>query len=136
MLTRARTVAGDADLGRRFLECSEKFVYDSNVPDWPEAAAGVATEDIDRFTLWVQLRHGASHAALRGAGTLAALEIAGRVGAIPEEIQRELDHAYVIIRSAQHHAQLGVAGDSDKQIALSRDRAREICRGTFGHEMR
>lgn len=136
-LTRARAIAGDADLGHRFVTWSESFVYGEPA----EAAYSAhstdrAAEDVERFTQWLQLRNGMAHPAVRRGGTLASLDAAGRAGLIDEAVRRELDHAYVILRSAEHRAQLGVIEDVDKQLAVSRDRVREICRAVLQQEIR
>jgi glutamine synthetase adenylyltransferase len=114
-------------LGRRFITWKETFVYGEPAGPLPETAANRPAEDIERFTQWLQLRNGAAHPAVRHGGTLASLEAVGRVGAIDEAVRRDLDHAYIILRSAEHRLQLGVKEDADKQLAVSRDRVREIC---------
>jgi len=130
-LARARAVAGDPELGRRFIACSQPFVYGAagDPPDFPGAPTDPAAGDIDRLTHVFQLRHGAAHAALRHGGTLATLAEMGRVGLIDEASRRELDHAYVFLRSAEHRRQLGLKDNADAQLAASRERVREICRG-------
>ncbi len=138
-LTRARAVAGDAELGRRFTVSSQTFVFGGSHQSAAAAAGGVrlepdltdtdrGAEDIERLTQAFQLRYGAAHAPLRYAGTLATLQAMGRAGLIDEAVRRELDHAYVFLRSAEHRQQLGLKEDVDKPLAASRDRVREICR--------
>ena len=133
-LLRARPVAGDADLGRRFIACSQPFVYGkagdvSAAADAQEITTDRASQEIERFTQAFQLRHGAQHAPLRSASTLAALEAMGEAGLIDDAVRRELDHAYVFLRSAEHRRQLGLKDDLDKQVAASHERVRQICRG-------
>ena len=134
-LTRARAIGGDAELGRRFIAGSQPFAFG----DAGAAAGGVRLEpdppcnergadDIERVTQAFQLRYGAAHASLRHVGTLATLEALGRAGFIDEAVGRELDHAYVFLRSAEHRRQLGLQEEIDAQLAASRDRVREICR--------
>jgi glutamate-ammonia-ligase adenylyltransferase len=132
-LARVRAIAGDADLGRRFIAASEAFAFrgpgrGTGVEALPDPASDPASADIDRVTQVFQLRHGAAHAPLRHVGTLATLAAMGRAGLIDEAVRRELDHAYVFLRSAEHRRQLGVQEDVDKQLAASRERVREICR--------
>ena len=135
-LTRARAVAGDAELGHRFLTGSEPFVYGEPVAEVAEPPSDDPAVDIDRFTQWLQLRRGAAHAVIRRVGTRRSLEAAARLGAIDETVHRELDHAYVILRSAQHRIQLGVDENLEKQLALSRHRVREICQEALQQELR
>ena len=131
-LARARAIAGDAELGRRFIAGSEAFAFGgpgggAGVKALPGGPSDLASADIDRVTQVFQLRHGAAHAILRHAGTLATLQALGRIGLIEEAVRRELDHAYVFMRSAEHRRQLGLKEDVDKQLAASRERVREIC---------
>ena len=133
-LLRARPVAGDADLGRRFIASSQPFVYGKSddptaAADAPEITTERASEEVERFTQDFQLRHGAQHATLRSASTLTALEAMGGAGLIDDAVRRELDHAYVFLRSAEHRRQLGLKDDLDKQVAASHERVRQICRG-------
>ncbi|HKY22128.1 MAG TPA: hypothetical protein VJM31_13010 [Vicinamibacterales bacterium] len=142
-LTRARAIAGDAGLGHRLIALSLPCVYgqladeegsaDSEPRDSLEArgSGDLASTAIDHFTQVFQVRHGAAHAPLRHAGTLAALEAMGRAGLIDDAARRELDHAYVFLRSAEHRRQLGLKEDVEKQLAASSERVREIC-GTIG----
>jgi len=125
-LTRARPIAGDAELGARFMESCEPFVYRQE-PRTPRRVEGAADE-IVALTQWFQLMHGAQHSALRHTGTLGVLEAMARAGLIPEQVSRELDHAYVFLRTAEHRGQLGL-GDAqvDTQVEGSRARVREIC---------
>lgn len=131
-LARARAIGGDAELGRRFIAGSQPFVFGDTgggvrlEPDLTGDERGA--EDIERITQAFQLRYGAAHGSLRHAGTLATLEALGRAGLIDEAVGRELDHAYVFLRSAAHRRQLGLKEDVDVQLAASRERVREICR--------
>jgi glutamate-ammonia-ligase adenylyltransferase len=132
-LLRARPIAGDADLGRRFLARAQPFVYGTAVDAAAaQAATGDSTdrasEEIERFTQASQLRHGPRHKPLRYTNTLAALEAMRAAGLLDEAVRRELDHAYVFLRSAEHRRELGLKEDVDRQLAASRERVREICR--------
>ena len=135
MLARARPVAGDAELGRRFLACSDSFVYGDSAEDVmvpPPGTSAQAGEEIEWVTALFQLRHGAGQAPLRRTGTFAALAAMGSAGLIDDAVRRELDHAYVFLRSAEHRRQLGLKEDLDRQLAASRARVTEICRGLVG----
>lgn len=131
-LIRARPIAGDAELGLRFMALCQPFVYREHA-DNSAAPPSPAKDDragytIDNFTQAFQLAHGARHPALRHTGTLGALEAMGKAGLIPEHVRRELDHAYVFLRSAEHRRQLGLDdADLEKQVQASQARVREIC---------
>ncbi len=123
-LTRARPIAGDAELGARFMESCEPFVY-RREPRTPRVEG--AGDEIVALTQWFQLTHGVQHSALRHTGTLGALEAMAKAGLIPEQVGRELDHAYVFLRTAEHRRQLGLDANLEKQVQASQARVREIC---------
>jgi glutamate-ammonia-ligase adenylyltransferase len=123
-LTRARPIAGDAKLGARFMTSCESFVYRD---ERPRVRSGPEAFDIDALTQACQLAYGARHAGLRHTGTLGALDAMARAGLIPEDICRELDHAYVFLRSAEHRRQLGLEdAQTTQQVEASLARVREI----------
>jgi glutamate-ammonia-ligase adenylyltransferase len=136
-LTRARPVAGDAELGLRFIATIDPLVYGALDE---ETAAGAlrrmegprAAGQIERVTQLWQVCHGAVHAPLRQRSTLAALEAMCRAGLIDEAVQRELHHAYVWLRSAEHRRQLGLHEDADPQLLALVGRVGELCRGLAG----
>ena len=129
-LTRARPIAGDAGLGARFLAACQPFVYRDSAPkpaSNPDASSRAAYQ-IEALTEAFQLAYGSQHAALRSASTLGTLEALGRARLLPEQVCRELDHAYVFLRTAEHRKQLGLAdADMDKQVEASGARVRELC---------
>jgi [glutamine synthetase] adenylyltransferase / [glutamine synthetase]-adenylyl-L-tyrosine phosphorylase len=131
-LTRARPIAGDADLGARFLAACQPFVYrDAAAEPAPSPAghASRAAHQVEALTQTLQLAHGSRHVALRSTGTLATLEELGRMRLLPEHVCRELDHAYVFLRTAEHRTQLGLKDpDLEKQALASQARVREICK--------
>ena len=129
-LTRARPIAGNADLGARFMAACQPFVYGDAQRKFatpPPGEGSRAAYEVELLTQALQLAHGARHAALRHTGTLGALEAMGKAGLIPEPVCRELDHAYIFLRTAEHRRQLGL-GDADveKQVEASRARVREL----------
>ena len=130
-LTRARPIGGDAELGERFMASVQRFVYRDEPQKVPTASAGEGhrgVQEIELLTQTIQLAHGARHAELRYTGTLGTLEAMGRAGLISEQICRELDHAYVFLRTAEHRLQLGLRGaDLEAQVDRSKARVREIC---------
>lgn len=122
-LTRARPIAGDNDLGARFMSACHSFVYG-------ERELGIApdadTSTAEFLTQMFQIRHGARHSALRQTGTLGALDAMRKAGLISEEMCRELDHAHVFLQTAEHRRQLGLHEDVAKQEEASRERIRRI----------
>jgi glutamate-ammonia-ligase adenylyltransferase len=134
-LVRARPIAGDAELGARFMQACQPLIYREDGANGFESAVvsnGPGTDDIEFLIegvtqVW-QLRHGARHSSLRQTGTLGALDAMRRAGLLPDQICRELDHAYILTRSAAHRRQLGLQEDVQKQLDASRARVLEICR--------
>jgi [glutamine synthetase] adenylyltransferase / [glutamine synthetase]-adenylyl-L-tyrosine phosphorylase len=130
-LVRARPVAGDADLGGRFMEACQPFVYGHRAGSEIRDALSEetrATQAIEELTQAFQVAHGAEHTALRLAGTLTALEAMAKTGLLGTEVCHELDHAYVFHRTGEHRRQLGLLdADTEKQVRASQERVREIC---------
>jgi [glutamine synthetase] adenylyltransferase / [glutamine synthetase]-adenylyl-L-tyrosine phosphorylase len=129
-MTRARPIAGDAELGARFLALCEPFVYREapHTPPAPAPSGERGAREIVALTQTFQLSHGGRHAVLRHTGTLGALDALAKAGLIPEQVCRELDHAYVFLRTAEHRRQLGLRdADLETQVERSKARVREIC---------
>jgi glutamate-ammonia-ligase adenylyltransferase len=130
-LTRARPIAGDAELGAQFMALCEPFVYRHEQPKGATPASGEGkrpAQEIEVLTQALQLAHGKGHTTLRHTSTLGALDAMAKAGLIPEQVCRELDHAYVFLRAAEHRRQLGLGGaDVEKQVEASQARVREIC---------
>ena len=129
-LTRARPIAGDAELGARFLALCQPFVYRGDATPSGIAPPGErhAQDEIEKLTQALQVAHGARDVSLRHTDTLGALAALGLAGLIPEHTSRELDHAYVFLRTAEHRRQLGLEGaDMEKQVEASQARVRELC---------
>jgi glutamate-ammonia-ligase adenylyltransferase len=135
-LTRARPIAGDAELGARFMASCQPFVYREGPPA-PSGVEGPAPSGVEgpvdnvvTLTQAFQLAHGARHPTLRHTGTLGALDAMAKAGLMPEPVCRELDHAFVFLRNAEHRRQLGLSdADVDKHVQASQTRVREICAG-------
>jgi glutamate-ammonia-ligase adenylyltransferase len=127
-LTRARPIAGDAGLGARFMASCQPFVYRE------EPRMRVPPVDsVVALTQAFQIAHGARHASLRHTGTLGVLDAMAQAGLMPEQICRELDHAFVFLRTAEHRHQLGLRdADAGTQVERSRARVREICASIGG----
>jgi glutamate-ammonia-ligase adenylyltransferase len=130
-LTRARPIGGDAELGAQFMALSQAFVYRHEQRNPAAPVMGQlnrGAREIEVLTQALQLAHGAGHATLRHAGTLGALDAVAKAGLIPEQICRELDHAYVFLRAAEHRRQLGlVDADVEERLHASQARVREMC---------
>ena len=128
-LLKARPIAGDAALGREFLEMVAPFVYrkyldhaaieelarykaradreharhgdlDQNVK---EGRGGI--REIELFAQVFQLLYGGDKPALRTGRTLTALEQLGAAGFVEPEVQRDLAAAYVFLRNIEHGLQ-------------------------------
>ncbi|MFN8027588.1 MAG: hypothetical protein U0W40_14885 [Acidimicrobiia bacterium] len=129
-LIKARPVAGDPDLGRRFVEATRRFV-------WPErldadtvreiramkeraeaqlAARGLADRelkrgrggirDIEFAVQLLQLVHGRHDDAVRSPTTLDALGALAAGGYVTHTDAQRLDHAYQFLRTVEHRLQL------------------------------
>jgi glutamate-ammonia-ligase adenylyltransferase len=133
-LARARPVAGDAQLGARFVAQCQSFLYGSGHNGLAAAVTPASGgQEIETLTKVFQVAHGAQHAPLRGVGTLGALDALRRAGLLEEQTCRELDHAYVFLRSAEHRHQLGLHDrDIESKVAASAARVREICSAVAG----
>lgn len=151
-LVKAQPIAGDAELGRRFVNRVAPLVY--REPPDPAALAderGVnagldGVREIERFTQVCQLAHGGRNPSLRQPGTLAALDALVRAGLVPEPVRHELARAYMFLRAAEHRLELtqesrararslglGSSEDLEKQLGVYRARVNEIYRGLFEH---
>jgi glutamate-ammonia-ligase adenylyltransferase len=135
-LTRARPIAGDTELAQRFMSMCQAFVYGdrerASADKVPGAVFQTAADgdllSVEFLTQAFQVRHGARHAALRHAGTLGALDAMGKAGLISDTVCRELDHAYIFLRSTEHRRQLGLSDNLQHQIDASRERVRSLVR--------
>ena len=126
-LIKARAIAGDLDLGRRFIMLVQPFVYRKYLDHAAleeifryKERAEKARADVDRdvkvgrggireIELFVQallLTYGAERPALRNANTLAALDALVRTGLLTEAIRDDLSQAYAFLRSVEHRLQI------------------------------
>jgi glutamate-ammonia-ligase adenylyltransferase len=129
-LLKARPVAGDDDLGARFLETTQPFVWpDVLDPDAVRAVramkARAETEmrrrgltdrevkrgrggirDIEFAVQLLQLVHGRHDASVRSPSTLDALAQLATGGYIELDDARQLDDAYRFLRTVEHRLQL------------------------------
>jgi glutamate-ammonia-ligase adenylyltransferase len=128
-LIKARPVAGDAELGRRFVDAVEPFVYrkyldhvaveemyqhklaldrttqrsegDRNVK---LGRGGI--RELELFVQVLQLTYGARQPELKQRGTLPALDALRSAGLITGEIRDALVDAYVFLRTVEHRLQI------------------------------
>jgi [glutamine synthetase] adenylyltransferase / [glutamine synthetase]-adenylyl-L-tyrosine phosphorylase len=129
-LLKARPVAGDTDLGRRFLELVQPFVW-PEVLD-PDAVRSVRAmkaraegemnrrgltdrevkrgrggiRDVEFAVQLLQLVHGRGDPSVRSPTTLDALAQLAAGGYIEHDDARELDGAYRFLRTVEHRLQL------------------------------
>ena len=129
-LLKARPIAGDLDLGRRFVELTVPFVYrryldhaaieelarykaradrehgkrgdlDRNIK---EGRGGI--REIELFAQVFQLIYGGETPDLRTGHTLTALDQLGAHGFIEADVQRDLAAAYIFLRNVEHGLQV------------------------------
>lgn len=129
-LIKARPVAGDRQLGERFLRDVEPFVYRryldfSTVEELREMKARIDREllsplhqernvklgrggirEIEFFTQALQLLNGGHTPAVRDANTLGALARLAEHGFIPDSEARALSDAYRFLRQVEHKIQM------------------------------
>jgi [glutamine synthetase] adenylyltransferase / [glutamine synthetase]-adenylyl-L-tyrosine phosphorylase len=129
-LLKARPVAGDPDLGRRFLELVQPFVWPEVLdPDSVRAVRAMKARaegemnrrgladrevkrgrggirDIEFAVQLLQLVHGRQDPSVRSRTTLDALAQLTAGGYIEENDARQLDDAYRFLRTVEHRLQL------------------------------
>jgi [glutamine synthetase] adenylyltransferase / [glutamine synthetase]-adenylyl-L-tyrosine phosphorylase len=143
-LLKARPIAGDAELGRRFLEILRPLVFreatDGDVvchasdlhADFRNDPGDIA-RGVEACVQALQLTHGARHQALQQTGTLDALNALAAEGLITGPDRRELAHAYEFLKGATHRKQLmpgdpgGASENLEKQLREYHARVDEIC---------
>ncbi len=129
-LIKVRPVAGDLDLGRRFLAAVEPFVYRKYLSfaeineikalkrqiEQKTSRAGVSDRevktghggirDIEFTSQFLQLLNGGDLPELRQRNTLLALHALAGVGCVTDQEYRVLDDAYRFLRRTEHRLQL------------------------------
>jgi glutamate-ammonia-ligase adenylyltransferase len=128
-LLKARPVAGDLELGTRYVDTLAPLVWRAaDRPDFVTdvqqmrrrvegtlSAADGARElklgpgglrDVEFSVQLLQLVHGRSDASLRSANTLEALEALSTYGYVARDDAAELDRAYRFLRTVEHRLQL------------------------------
>jgi glutamate-ammonia-ligase adenylyltransferase len=142
-LLRARPVAGDPDLGRRFLELVEPFAYRDSFgadearevrrmkariererippgvdPQFHLKLGRGGLVDVEFTVQLLQLQHGFAHPAVRGAATGPALRALGRAGLLDPDDETVLAAAYGFCARARNACYLVTGRPVD---ALPRD---------------
>jgi len=129
-LIKARPVAGDGELGAKFLKGVEPFVYRryldfTTVEDLRDMKLRIEQEllepgskerdlkrgpggirEVEFFTQALQLVNGGYEPRIRGHNTLKALEQLARYGFIPEQERSDLSEAYLFLRNVEHRIQM------------------------------
>ena len=138
-LIRARPIAGDLELGRRFLEGIRPFVYREHVdhaaitalarerrgadrdgvrPDGGPVATGRgALREIEIAVQVLQLVHGMRHPDLQDGNTLSALAQAHAHALIDEATLEDLRSAYTFLRSVEHRLQIARGAEAPPAAA-------------------
>lgn len=126
MLIKARVIAGNTEVGQRWLEDIMPFVYPKTTFGNPtseirrmkekiEAKVGAVENiklggggirDIEFIAQALQLVFGGTNPAVRAGGTLKALEELHSVRALDEHEVRVLSESYLFLRSVEHRLQL------------------------------
>ena len=145
-MIKARPIAGDLDLGRRFLEMVRPFVYRKYLDhaaieelarykarsDREHAKAETGDRnvkvgrggirEVELFTQVFQLIYGGTHTELQNPHTLSALETIHRLGFIDDTNRGELRDAYEFLRRLEHRLQVVQEGQthtlSDEPVEL------------------
>jgi glutamate-ammonia-ligase adenylyltransferase len=147
-LIKARPIAGDADLGSRFVDQVQSFVYrryldHAAVEEMYQHKASVdraiavaarernvklgrgGIREVELFTQVLQLTYGARLPALRQQNTLAGLAVLEQTGLISASVRAELAEAYVFLRTVEHRLQI-VLDSQTHTLPESREEL-EIC---------
>ena len=145
-MIKARPVAGDLDLGRRFLEMVRLFVYrkyldhaaieelarykarsdrehaKSETRDRNVKVGRGGIREVELFTQVFQLIYGGTRTELQNPHTVSALETVHRLGFIDDTTCAELRDAYEFLRRLEHRLQIVQEGQthtlSDETVEL------------------
>ena len=157
-LLKARTIAGDLELGARVLESLAKLVFSTTLPYSPLEAVGAMRDqikdnvsanqrghniklmsggirDVEFVAQAMQLMHAHTHAELRTPSTLVALSRLRQLGLMKEWDVDNLAAAYRFFRLVEHRLQMmhqlqtHTLPDSDAEIVLL---ARRVSNGPLG----
>jgi glutamate-ammonia-ligase adenylyltransferase len=150
-LLKARPIAGDLGLGRRFVEMVEPFVYRRYLDhaaleeifrhklraeqQQPDSERDVKVgrggiREIEVFAQALQLTYGATNPDLRRTSTLDALDALARASLIGGNARDALRDAYVFLRTLEHRLQIV---EEQQTHTLSRaDRELAVCARRLG----
>lgn len=162
-LLKARTIAGDLDLGDRVIEALGKLIFNRALPYSPlEAVAAMRTQikenlrpdergyniklmaggirDIEFVVQALQITHASKHGELRTPNTLKALATLRRLKLLEEWDADNLAAAYRFFRLVEHRLQMmhqfqtHTLPDSDEAVGLLARRVSNGPLGTFTRE--
>ncbi len=128
-LLRARTVAGDEDVGEEFMERAAPFIFSHEAgsvresvrrmkerveerlvdrgKEWGEVKLGQGSiRDVEFVAQYLQLVHGGRIPDIRTGNTAEALRLLHAHGLLSTEEYRILADGYVFLRTIEHHLQL------------------------------
>ena len=146
-MIKARPIAGDLELGQRFIEMVRPFVYrkyldhaaleelarykgrsDREHQKRESADRNVKVgrggiREIELFTQVFQLIDGGPHPELQTGNTMTALERVHRLGFVEDDVLEDLTAAYVFLRTVEHRLQVVQEGQthtlSDDTVELT-----------------
>ncbi len=149
-LTKARVVAGDPDVGDRFVQLAREFVYREPFPeewrrDIRRMKARIESERIPpgedpqfhlklgrgslsdiEFTVQLeQLAHGGSNPDVRDPSTLRALDALVEIGAVSEDAAAPLRESFVLCERARNYRYLLTASPGDS-LPVDGDEAEKL----------
>ena len=145
-MIKARPIAGDLELGRRFLEIVRPFVYrkyldhaaieelsrykarsdrqhaKGETGDRNVKVGRGGIREVELFTQVFQLIYGGTQPELQDPNTISALQTVNRLGYVDDATLRELRHAYEFLRKLEHRLQVVQEGQthtlSDEAVEL------------------
>lgn len=149
-LTKARPVAGDAEVARRFVQTAHRFVYRSPLPE--EAVREIrrmkariererippgedpqfhlklgrgSLSDVEFTTQLLQLRHGGEHTSLRTSETVVAIEALVALGLLDPQDADSLRESYGLC-SAARNARYLVTGSTRESLPTDPAEAQRV----------
>jgi glutamate-ammonia-ligase adenylyltransferase len=151
-LTKARVVAGDREVGERFVQLAHEFVYRDPFPeewrrDIRRMKARIESErippgedprfhlklgrgslsDIEFTVQLAQLAHGSAHPEVRDPSTLRALDALVGIGAVSDEDAAPLRESFVLCERARNYRYLLTASPGDS-LPVDGDEAEKLAR--------
>jgi glutamate-ammonia-ligase adenylyltransferase len=128
-MLKARIIAGDEQLGQRFLSKVKGLIFDLPAEklrkevlemkrkiefnlkqrghQWGEVKGGAGSiRDIEFVTQYLQLVHGTKHPEIRAINTLSALTRLNTAGILSARDYRVMTDGYIFLRSVEHYLQI------------------------------